>query len=168
MSKTDDPRIILYALFDQTRETLFKAVELELSQYQMNSHQIKILYILYRNNDRMTLNELASESVREINSISALIARMQKKGLVKKVKNSSNERLYVTLTDKGKDIYENTVTERSISLIFDVLSEEERIKLESMLLKLQYKARDLLGLDFKPPLLEQLKSGENNPMVESP
>jgi DNA-binding MarR family transcriptional regulator len=93
---------------------------------------------------------------------------MQKKGLVKKVKNSSNERLYVTLTDKGKDIYENTVTERSISLIFDVLSEEERIKLESMLLKLQHKARDLLGLDFKPPLLEQLKSGENNPMVESP
>jgi DNA-binding MarR family transcriptional regulator len=167
MSKADDPRIALYALLDQTRETLFKAVELELAQYNMSAPQVKILHIIAQNNGRMTLNQLAGETVRELNSISTLIGRMQKKGLIKKIKNSGNERLYVTLTDKGKDIYENTVTERSIFLIFDTLSEKEKKQLISLLAKLQDKARALLGLDFRPPFLNQDESGGNNAAVEA-
>lgn len=155
MSKTEDPRIALYALFDQTRETLFKAVELELAQYNISVPQVKILHILSQNNGRMTLNQLADEAVRELNSISTLIGRMQKKGLVKKIKSSGNGRLYVTLTDKGKDIYENTITERSIFMIFDTLSEKEKKQLASLLAKLQDKARALLGLDYRPPFLQQ-------------
>jgi len=162
MTKADDPRIALYALFDQTRETLFKAVELELAQYQLSAPQVKILHLLAQHNGRMTLNQLASQTVRELNSISTLISRMQKRGLVKKVKNSGDERLYVTLTDKGKDIYENTVTEHSIFLIFGALSEKEKKQLASLLAKLQDKARALLGLDFRPPFLKQDESDNNN------
>ena len=80
---------------------------------------------------------------------------MQRKGLVKKVKKSGDDRAYVTLTDKGKNIYENTVTEYSINLIFDILSDEEQKRLTSLLTKLQAKARTLLGLDYKPPFLSR-------------
>jgi hypothetical protein len=59
----------------------------------------------------------------------------------------------VALSDRGKDIYNNTITERAIYLIFDALSEAEKRELAALLGKLQSKARALLGLDYKPPFL---------------
>ncbi len=152
MRKADDPRIILYGLLDQTKEAISKAVELELGQYQMSAPQVKVMHMLSQRDDGVTLGELAAVSVRELNSISTLISRMQKKGLVKKVR-KSGDRAVVTLTEKGKDIYDNTVTERSIYLIFDALSDEDKKQFSLLLRKLQSKARDLLGLDYKPPFL---------------
>jgi DNA-binding MarR family transcriptional regulator len=154
MRKADDPRIILYGQLDQTREAIFKAVELELGQYQMSAPQVKIMHMLAQGNGGITLRELANGTVRELNSISTLIARMQKKGLVKKLKKPGDDKTYVTLSDRGKDIYNNTITERSIYLIFDALSEKEKREFAAILGKLQSKARALLGLDYKPPFLD--------------
>ncbi len=153
MRKADDPRIVLYGLLDQTSEAILKAVELELGQYQMSTPQVKILHMLAQGNGGMTLSELAIGTVRELNSISTLIGRMQRKGLVKKRKKPGDDKTYVTLSDRGKDIYNNTITERSIYLIFDALSEEEKSEFAALLKKLQMKARALLGLDYKPPFL---------------
>jgi DNA-binding MarR family transcriptional regulator len=153
MRKADDPRIILYGLLDQTREAVSKAVELELGQYQMSAPQVKIMHMLAQGNGGMTLSELAIGTVRELNSISTLIARMQNKGLVDKVKKTGDDKTYVALSDRGKDIYNNTITERAIYLIFDALSEAEKRELAALLGKLQSKARALLGLDYKPPFL---------------
>jgi len=155
MSKADDPRIALHALLDSTRETIQKAVKLELAQYQISQSQVKIMHMLAQNDGGLTLNQLSEFAIRELNSITTLISRMHKKGLVKKVKRPGHNKTYVVLTDKGMDIYDNTVTERSIMLIFDALSEEEKKQLASLLSKLQTKARDLLGLDYRPPFLQQ-------------
>ncbi len=155
MTKADDPRIALYALLDQTRETIQKAVKLELAQYQISQPQVKVMHMLAQSDGGLTLNQLSGQAVRELNSVSTLIGRMQRKGLVKKVRKSGDEKTYVTLTDKGKDIYDNTVTERSIYLIFDFLSDEEKEQLEFLLGKLQTKARALLGLDYRPPFLSR-------------
>jgi DNA-binding MarR family transcriptional regulator len=153
MRKANDPRISLHALLDRTRETIFKAVELELSQCGVSGPQVKIMHLLAQGNGGITLSELSNGTVRELNSISTLIGRMQKKGLVKKVKKPGDDKTYVTLTDKGKDIYNNTITERSIYLIYDTLSEEEKREFAALLGKLHTKARALLGLDYKPPFL---------------
>ncbi len=151
--KANDPRISLHALLDRTRETISKAVELELGQSGVSGPQVKIMHTLAQENDAMTLGDLASVTIRELNSISTLISRMQKKGLVKKVRRAGDDKTYVTLTDKGRDIYNNTVTEQSIFLIYDALSNEEKRELDVLLQKLQSKARALLGLDYKPPFL---------------
>jgi hypothetical protein len=45
------------------------------------------------------------------------------------------------------------VTERSIHLIFDKLSQEERKNLEDLLIKVQDVTRELLGLNYKPPFM---------------
>jgi DNA-binding MarR family transcriptional regulator len=153
LRKASDPRISLHALLDRTRETISKAVELELSQSGVSGPQVKIMHTLGQGNDAMSLGDLASVTIRELNSISTLILRMQKKGLVKKVKRPGDDKTYVTLTEKGRDIYNNTVTEQSIYLIYDALSDEEKRQLGLLLDKLQSKARALLGLDYKPPFL---------------
>ena len=153
MGKADDPRISLYGLLDQTRETIFKAVELELGQYQISAPQVKIMHMLAQGDGAMTLGDLASATVRELNSISTLVTRMQRKGLVKKVRKAGDDKGYVTLTDKGKDIYNNTVTEQSIHPKYDALSDEEKREFGTLLEKLQSRARSLPGLDYKPPFL---------------
>ena len=151
--KANDPRIFLHARLDRTRGTIQKAVELELNQCGVSGPQVRIMHILAQGNAAMTLSDLASATVRELNSISTLVGRMQRKGLVKKVRKPGEDKAYVTLTDKGKDIYDNTVTEQSICLIYDALSDEEKRQLGVLLDKLQSKARALLGLDYKPPFL---------------
>jgi DNA-binding MarR family transcriptional regulator len=129
-------------------------VKLELAQYQMSQSQVKVMHLLAQSEEGLTPGQLSESAIRELNSITTLINRMQKKGLVKKVKRNGANRTYVILTDKGMDIYANTVTERSIMLIFDTLSDEEKSQLTSLLSKLQTKARNLLGLDYKPPFLQ--------------
>ena len=153
MRKANDPRISLHALLDRTRETISKAVELELSHCGVSGPQVKIMHTLAQGNGAMTLGDLASATIRELNSISTLVGRMQRKGLVKKVRRPGDDKAYVTLTDKGRGIYNNTVTEQSIYLIYDALSPAEKRELGALLEKLQSKARALLGLDYKPPFL---------------
>jgi DNA-binding MarR family transcriptional regulator len=154
MSKANDPRIKLHALLDSTRETIQKAVKMELAQYQMSQSQVKVMHMLAQSEEGLTPGQLSESAIRELNSITTLINRMQKKGLVTKVKKDGDLKTYVILTDKGLDIYNNTVTERSITLIFDTLTYEEKSQLTSLLSKLQTKARNLLGLDYKPPFLQ--------------
>jgi DNA-binding MarR family transcriptional regulator len=78
---------------------------------------------------------------------------MEKKGLVKKIKQNSDLKTYVTLTEKGSKLYHKGVTSHSIHLIFDKLSEKERKQLKDLLKKVRNTTRELLGLDYKPPFL---------------
>ncbi len=153
MSKASNPSISLNALLDSTRDSIQKAIKMELAQYNMSQSQVKTLHMISNSEELLTLNQIAELSIRELNSVTTLINRMGKKGLVEKVKKPGDPRTYVALTEKGRDIYENTVTERSIMLIFDALDEKEKEELRVLLSKLQTKARNLLGLDYKPPFL---------------
>jgi DNA-binding MarR family transcriptional regulator len=155
MSKASDPRISLNALLDSTRDSIQKAIKLELGQYNMSQSQVKIMHMIYNNKELMTLNQIAEISIRELNSVTTLVNRMLKKELVEKIRKPGDSRSYIALTEKGKDIYENTVTERSITLIFDALDDKEKEDLRVLLNKLQTKARNLLGLDYTPPFLQK-------------
>ena len=82
-------------------------------------------------------------------------SKSSQKGPVEKIRNPGGPRTYIKLTEKGTDIYDNTVTERSIILIFDALEDEEKKQLSKLLAKLQKKARNVLGLDYVPPFLQR-------------
>jgi DNA-binding MarR family transcriptional regulator len=153
MRKIEDSHIALYVLFDNTRELIFKAVEMELGQYQMSAPQVKLLDTLVRSDGELSLGQLSDVTGKELNSVSALVTRMTKKGLVKKFRKPGDGKIYVAITENGKEIYENTVTEKSIHLIFDALSITEEKQLQTLLKKLHQKARTLLGLGYKPPFL---------------
>jgi DNA-binding MarR family transcriptional regulator len=153
ISKRNDPEVNLYILLDQTDGIVTNAVELEVKHLRITQPQVKILTILSRQDTPVTLEELSNWTLKEFNSVSTLINRMEKKGLVKKIKKNNDLKTYVTLTEKGSKLYHKGVTERSIHLIFDELSEEERKQLKDLLKKVRNTTRELLGLDYKPPFL---------------
>ena len=109
--------------------------------------------MLSRQDKPATLEGLANWTLKEFNSVSTLINRMEKKGLVKKTKKNGDLKTHVTLTEKGSELYHKQVTERSIHLIFGTLSFEEKKQLDSILKKVRDTTRDLLGLDYRPPFL---------------
>jgi hypothetical protein len=58
------------------------------------------------------------------------------------------------LTEKSKKIFEEMPL-ASIEMTFTALSQEEKINMKDYLDRLQSKARELLGPDFKPPFLNK-------------
>jgi DNA-binding MarR family transcriptional regulator len=152
-AKKNDPEVNLYILLDQTNGIVTNAVELEIKHLKMTQPQVRALTMLSRQDRPVTLEELANWTLKEFNSVSTLINRMEKKGLVKKSKKNGDQRTYVSLTEKGSNLYHLQVTERSIHLIFDKLSSEEKKQFGSILKKIRDTTRDLLGLDFKPPFM---------------
>lgn len=151
--KKNDLEINLYILLDQTRDLVTNAVELELKHLRMTQPQVKVLTMLSREDRPVTLDELANWTLKEFNSVSTLINRMEKKGLVRKIKKDGDLKTYIALTEKGSDLYHRQVTERSIHLIFNELSQEEKTQLKDLLMKVRNTTRELMGLDFKPQFL---------------
>ena len=143
----------LYILLDQTDGIVTHAVELELKHLRLTQPQVRVLAILSRENRAVTLDELATWTLKEFNSVSTLINRMEKNGLVNKTKNNGDLKSYITLTEKGSVLYLQKVTERSIHLIFERLTSKEKTQLNAILTKVRDTTRDLLGLDFKPPFM---------------
>lgn len=155
LMKKNDREINLYILLDMTNGLVTRAVELEIKHLRMTQPQVRVLAQLSREDRPVTLDELANWTLKEFNSVSTLINRMEEKGLVKKIKKEGDLKTYVILTEKGSELYHKQVTERSIHLIFNKLTREEKKQLESILKKIRDTTRDILGLDYRPPFLPE-------------
>jgi len=151
--KVEDPFIILPFLLKQTSDTIINAIELELAQINVSIPQAHILFYLAREKRPVTLLEISHWVCRELNSVTVSINQMHKEGLVEKTNQPGDRKTYVTLTDKGTDLFYNHITENAQYFIFSVLTESERKEFEAYLRKLLRKARNALGIDFKPPFL---------------
>lgn len=153
MSKSEDPKINTAILLEQTRDIVYHAIELELKHLKLNIPIIKILTMLSRQKEGATLNDIANWSLRELNTTSTLINKLVDRGLVRKFRKNDDPRAYFSLTEEGEDLYQNKITERSIHMIFEGLSDEENRQLDLLLKKVRDRSRDLLGIDYKPPFL---------------
>ena len=113
-------------LLCQTNDILANANELEFKQYGITIPQVRVMVMLSRENRPVTLDELVKWNLREFNTVSTLINRMEKKGLVRKFKKDGDMKTYIELTDEGNILYHQKVTERAIELTLGTLSKEEK------------------------------------------
>jgi len=137
---------LLWTLFDNTHYGIARTRLLEIAQYGMTKEQAQILYIIRTNGGSVTLGKIATYSMRQHHSISTLINRMEKVGLVKKTKLPNEKAFRIVATPKGKAMYAK-LTRESIDFVFAALNPEEKEQLTGYLLKLQKASRNLLGLD---------------------
>ncbi len=151
----DDFDINLFALLDQTSDILYRAVELEIEKYKVSLNQVRVMVVILKSKDKrgVTLSDLSKLLVREPNSVTTIIQRMEKAKLVKKRRNIKENKIFITITPKGRDITLNKITPESIKTIVSVLTERQKQQLRSYLQRLREKGREVLGLDLKPPIL---------------
>jgi len=136
-----DPDYNLWVLLHQARDAIFRARDKELSQYGITTMQSAVLFIITALGGEATATEISRWLSREPHSVSGLLARMEREGLVRKVKDLvKKSQVNVTLTAKGRQAHSESLKRESLRGIMSCLTEEERQQLVSSLKQLRDKA----------------------------
>ncbi len=131
----------------------------ELAQYNVPPVQAAVLFIIQAIGYRATPAEISRWFFRQSHSVSELLSRMEKGGLVRKVKDLDRKNLVrVELTEKGRETYHQSMKRVSIHNIMSSLSEEEHQQLRSCLQKLRDKALKEIGIKGEPRHLSTAKT----------
>jgi DNA-binding MarR family transcriptional regulator len=142
----------LWVLLRQTRDAMVKAREKELEKYGISSIQAAVLFNVQAIGPEATPAEISRRLVREPHSVSGLLNRMEKQGLITRVKDLPKRNMVrVSLTEKGREAYELSTKRFSMHDTMSVLSEVEQSQLWSMLEKLRDKALKLAGIGHELP-----------------
>ena len=142
----------LWILLGQARDMVFKARGKELSRYGVTVEQASILFVIQAIGGKSTPAEISKWMLREPHTISSILTRMEKEGLITKRKDSSNKgQVIVALTEKGRQIYSQSIKRESIREIISCLSEEEHNQLGSLLEKLRDSALNNIAKVDLPP-----------------
>ncbi len=126
--------------------------QIELAQFGLTVEQSGILDAARRRGGWVTSKELEDLSLRKHNSISDLISRMTKRGLIGKEKRPGEKRHRIFITQNGENLFSKSGVV-SLNTILSFLSPEEKRQLASSLRSLNSEAHDLMGASFEPPFL---------------
>lgn len=147
---------LLWQLMHRTFGAVNKARTKELENYDITIRQSAVLGAVLRSTNTVTPTELSKELFLEHNSISAQIKRMEADGLIRKVKDLDRKNLVrIEVTEKGSRIYQKAKNRKSIEYIMSVLTEEEKLQLWSILVKLRGQAVKKLRIknfELYPPV----------------
>jgi len=115
-----------------------RARQFELAPYHISPRQAYILFLLHNSVDHIiALKDLALQTDRKINTLSVNMTKMEKEGLVQKIRNKPNSiNISYQLTSKGLITFMNCRQEHSVKAIMSVLSSEEHRQLITMLEKI--------------------------------
>ena len=131
----------LWLLLEQTRNAVFKARELELEQYGVSTSQAGVMFVVDTMGGRTRPAEIARWMVREPHSISGLLTRMEKDGLLQRVPDPERRNaVSIILTEKGREICEKVFLRESVRQILSVLDEGQRQQLTNSLITVRDRA----------------------------
>lgn len=144
----DEPRHKVWVLLYQTPNLLMKCTDKVLSETGLSLQQYITLMIMECIKAPTTISELARHLDRNANSVSMITDRMEKNGLVRRVRDLPDRRsLRLELTEKGREKLAEA-TKPGWELIERVTSsftEEERSEFVHLMEKLRKEAFEELG-----------------------
>jgi DNA-binding MarR family transcriptional regulator len=150
MDISTDKYYEICVLLHQVRDLMVKAREKELSRTGISNVQRSVLFNVQAIGDKATPAELSRWLFREPHSMSELLSRMEKAGLVKKVRYLGKKNLVrIELTKKGHKAYKASSRHRSIDNILSCLSTEELKQFGEYLRRLRERAANELGIDYE-------------------
>jgi DNA-binding MarR family transcriptional regulator len=142
----------LWVLLHQVSDAISKAREEELRQYGISMIQAGVLFIVKTAKAPVTPAEISRWLFREPHTVSGLLNRMEKQGLIKKTKDLDRKNLIrVTLTDKGEKAYQKSRQMKVVPKILNRLSQKEREAFRAQLEKLRTKSLNEIGMKRKLP-----------------
>lgn len=135
----------LWKLLDHARFMIGRLREMELAAFGLTPEQSHVLDILANSGGVTTINEIVRITQRQHHSISTLINRMSRQGLVSKKKDPSDQRKYsVLITARGRSLT-GQISRRSILDSFSALSPQDKEVLDGYLRALLQQAYQLHG-----------------------
>lgn len=138
----------LWLLLTHARYAVFRAREKELQRYGISPEQASLLFTIKALDNKATPAVLSRYLLRQPHTISALIDRMAKRGLVKKVKDLERKNMVrVAITEEGLRAYKVSTKRGPIHRIMGILNEGEKKAFRKYLERIYTSARKELGMD---------------------
>ncbi len=137
----------LWILLAQTRDIIRRSIREELDEHGITVSQVGVLMVVQANPEGITPAEISRQLFREPNTISTVLVRMEKQGLLKRTRNlDKKNHIGVTLTERGKKLFFQTSKRKATHRILSCLSEEESRQLASCLEKVKRRGMKELGM----------------------
>ena len=140
----------LWWLIFQTRRAMMKVWLQEMAQYGITPQEFAVLFVVDNLSGKAMPSEISRWLLLEPHATSSLLGRMVKKGLVRKDKNFDRKNLIrVTLTKKGREVYNRSDRLECIQKIMPILSRGEFNQLRICLEKIRDKTLKERGIKYK-------------------
>ncbi len=124
----------LWVLLAQARDALQKARTAELASNGVSAVEAYALFALHDLGPSASPAEVSRMMFRGHNTVSALLVRMEKKGLLERARDRSRRNIWrVNLTEQGKLACERAMEIKSLRAAFSDLSELDKEQLEKHL-----------------------------------
>ncbi len=147
----EDQDFASWVFLARTRDAIFKNRVKEFKKYTLSARQSSVLMVLDALDDSPTPAEISRWVFREPHSISDFLKRMERDGLIRRVKDLDRKNLIrVKITEKGREAIHNARKMESIHKIMSSLTKEEHQQLRAILIKLWDKAIRELGIEERP------------------
>ena len=131
----------LWILMCQTRDTMLRIRDNELSHRGLTAVEAGALHVIHVIGDKATPATISKNMLRQHHSVTALLKRMENKDLVKRTKSRDRKNTWIiSLTEKGKEAYANSNVGDSLYEMMSVLTEEEKYQFKELITKLRNKA----------------------------
>lgn len=141
-----DEYFLLWVLIAQTKDAILKARERDYARYGISNERRAVLWDVQNNGGSSTPVAIARNLFRELHSVTELLKRMEKDGLIERREGTGRSRVEIRLTEAGLDVLNQSLYSETDERIFSVLTDEERRTLASCLWKLRSRALEDLGI----------------------
>ena len=141
-----DEFFMLWVLIAQTKDAILRARELEYARYGISNERRAILAIIQNNGGRSTPVDIARDLFRELHSVTEMLARMEKDGLVRRHKGTGRSKVEVSLTEQGVDVFRQSLHNETDKKIFTALTKKQRERLTQYLWRLRSRTMEHLGI----------------------
>jgi len=144
--KVEDRDYDLWLLLARTHYRVKQARTAELRHYGLSPEQAGIIYYVYSSGNNAMPIEISRWMMREPQTITSILDRMVKKGLIRKTHDSERKNVVrISLTEKGRLAYQRSIKRESFHRIMQELSEEKRQALRETLNQMRESALHLAG-----------------------
>jgi DNA-binding MarR family transcriptional regulator len=135
------PEYELWVLLQQACDAMTRARDNELREFGISTMQAAVLLVVKAINGPATPAEISRWLFREPHTVSGLLQRMEKEGLVRKVKDLERRNIIrVAITEKGEEAYQRSRDKNVIHEILASLSQEQQDNLRPYLETLRDRA----------------------------
>jgi DNA-binding MarR family transcriptional regulator len=131
----------VWILMSQTKDTMLRVRDSDLSNRGLTAVEAGALHVIHVIGDKATPATISKSMLRQHHSVTALLKRMETKGLIKRIKSTNRKNTWqISLTEKGKKAYKNSNVGDSLYEMMSVLTDAEKNQLKETLTKLRNKA----------------------------
>jgi DNA-binding MarR family transcriptional regulator len=147
--KADKDYTLLTSLL-QVADIFVKVRERELLTQNLSATSAAILFLVDAMGKDVTPAKISRMLLREPHSVSGILMRMEKQGLIKRAKNMERKNLIrITLTTKGENALKQAMKKEGVKHVLSKVSEEQRRQLKQTLSTLKEAGMKELHLNPK-------------------